>query len=183
MKQIIGISGSLRKESFNTTLLETARVFFPKEFPLKIVSLEAIPLYNDDLAQGTPPAGVIEFRNIVENSAGVLIASPEYTYSMSGVLKNALDWAATNAISNVLEGKATAIMGASKTIFGTVRSQLHLRQVLLGANALVVQHPEVHVRKAQTIIDESGILTNSYTLSKIQQLVKALLAIVDHSQN
>jgi chromate reductase, NAD(P)H dehydrogenase (quinone) len=183
MKQITGISGSLRKGSFNTALLQTADAFFPKESPLRIISLEEIPLYNDDLARGAVPESVIEFRKIIENSAGVLIATPEYNYSMSGVLKNALDWATTNELSNVFDGKATAIMGASKTIFGTVRSQLHLRQVLMAAKAIVVQHPEVHVRKAHTIIDEKGILTDGYTQEKIQQLVGSLLEMISHSQN
>jgi chromate reductase, NAD(P)H dehydrogenase (quinone) len=183
MKQIIGISGSLRKNSFNTILLQTAEAFFPKGSALKIYDLGGIPLYNNDNAQDNSAAAIIAFRDIIDNSDGVLIASPEYNYSISGVLKNALDWATTNEISNVLDGKPTAIMGASKTIFGTVRSQIHLRQVLLGANAVVVQQPEVHVRKAQSIIDKNGVLTDDYTQEKIKQLVHALLAMIDLSKD
>lgn len=180
MKQILGISGSLRKNSFNKTLLQTARSFIPDGFSFQMVDLGIIPLYNNDLAMENPPSAVIDFRNRIQESDGILIASPEYNYSFSGVLKNALDWAATDTIRNVLNGKPTAIMGASKGIFGTARGQLHIRQVLLGANANVVQRPEVFVRSAQSIIDENGVLVDEHTREKIQQLVTALIEKIDH---
>ena len=180
MKQILGISGSLRKNSFNKTLLQTARTFIPEEYSFEMVDLGMIPLYNDDLAMENPPSAIIDFRNSIQESDGVLIASPEYNYSISGVLKNALDWAATDTIGNMLYGKPTAIMGASKGIFGTARGQLHLRQVLMGANANVVQRPEVYVRSVQSIINESGILVDEHTREKIQQLLSALINRIEH---
>jgi chromate reductase len=180
MKKILGISGSLRKNSFNKTLLQTARSFIPEGFSFQMVDLGIIPLYNDDLAIENPPSTVIDFRNSIKQSDGILIASPEYNYSFSGVLKNALDWAATNTIGNVLNGKPIAIMGAAKGIFGTARGQLHLRQVLLGANANVVQRPEVYVRSAGSKIDENRILEDEHSREKIQELLTALVEKIGH---
>ncbi len=180
MNQILGFAGSLRKNSFNKTLLETAMSYIPDGYSFEIADLGIIPLYNDDLAMANPPSAVIDFRNTLQESDGILIASPEYNYSFSGVLKNALDWAATNTIGNVINGKSIAIMGASKGIFGTVRSQLNLRQVLLAAKAVVVQRPEVFIRSAQSLIDEKGNLVDKYTHEKIQQLVTALIDKIEH---
>ena len=166
MRQILGISGSLRKASYNTYLLRTASVLTPDSVSIQIYDLSPLPLYNDDLARDSPPPAVIDFRNSVKQSGGILIASPEYNYSFTGVLKNALDWASTDTLGNHLAGKPIAIMGASPSVFGTVRSQLHLRQVLIAANASVIQRPEIFVRKAQTMIDERENLPSDYTREK-----------------
>ncbi|MDO9545818.1 MAG: NAD(P)H-dependent oxidoreductase [Pelolinea sp.] len=180
MKQILGIPGSLRKNSFNKTLLQSASTFILEGYSFQMVDLGTIPLYNDDLALENPPSAVVDFRNNIQQADGILIASAEYNYSFSGVLKNALDWAATNTIGNVLNEKPTAIMGASKGVFGTARSQLVLRQVLLAANANVVQRPEVYVRSAGSKIDKNGIMIDEYTQEKIKQLLTALMEKIDH---
>ena len=175
MTQILGISGSLRKGSYNTSLLHAATELVPDGISIQIFDLSPLPLYNDDLAKDNLPSTVIDFRNSIKRSGGVLIASPEYNYSFTGVLKNALDWASTDTLGNLLTGKPIAIMGASRSVFGTTRGQLHLRQVLIAVDANVVQRPEIFVRRAQTMIDERGNLINDHTREKIQLLLAALI--------
>lgn len=175
MKRIIGLSGSLRKNSFNTALLNKAGDFLPDGFTLNIIDPGTLPLYNEDLALNNTPETVLAFRSSVNSSNGMLIASPEYNYSFTGVLKNALDWAGTDTLGNILSNMPIAIMGASKTVFGTVRSQLHLRQVLGAANADVVRKPEVYVRRAQDLIESNGIIKDERTIEKVQSLLNALI--------
>ena len=121
MINIFGISGSSRIASFNTALLRTADEMLPKDFTLEIYIPASLPLYNDDLARGNVSDEVKFFRQKILAADGLLIASPEYNYSISGVLKNALDWAGTDTLGNLLSEKPVAIMGASKSIFGTAR--------------------------------------------------------------
>ncbi len=174
MTQILGISGSLRKASYNTALLRAAYNLVPDCVSMQIFDLSPLPLYNDDLAQDGIPAPVNEFRNSIKQSDGLLIASPEYNYSLTSVLKNAIDWASTDTLGNLLAGKPTAIMGASPSVFGTTRGQMHLRQILHAANANVLRRPEITIRHAQTVIDEHGNLNDSYTSNKIRSLLGAL---------
>lgn len=179
MVKIVGISGSLRKASYNTALLRTALGMAPEGSSIEIFDLSPLPLYNDDLAQDNTPLSVIDFRNSITQSDGLLIASPEYNYSFTGVLKNALDWASTDTLGNVMVGKATAVMGASRTIFGTARSQLHLRQALLGMASKVVHRPEIYIRRAQNIFDVDGNLNDDYTLKKIRKLLAVLIKMIE----
>jgi len=178
MKQILGISGSLRKGSYNTSLLRTASELVPDGISIQIFDLSPLPLYNDDLAKDNLPSAVNDFRNSIKRSGGILIASPEYNYSITGVLKNALDWASTDTLENLLTGKPIAIMGASRSVFGTARGQLHLRQVLIAADAKVVQRPEIYIRRAQTVFDEQGNLSNDYAREKTQSLLSALIEMI-----
>ncbi|MCD6476396.1 MAG: NAD(P)H-dependent oxidoreductase, partial [Anaerolineaceae bacterium] len=105
MRQILGISGSLRKASYNTSLLRTASVLTPDSVSIQIYDLSPLPLYNDDLARDNPPQAVNDFRSSIKKSSGLLIASPEYNYSFTSVLKNAIDWASTDTLGNHLAGK------------------------------------------------------------------------------
>ncbi len=174
MTQILGISGSLRKASYNTAILHTASDLLPDGVFMKIFDLSPLPLYNDDLAKDDIPAPVNDFRNNIKQSGGLLIASPEYNYSLTSVLKNAIDWASTDTLGNLLAEKPTAIMGASPSVFGTTRGQLHLRQILHAANANVVRRPEIAIRRAQTVIDEHGNVNDDYAINKIRSLLAAL---------
>ena len=174
MIHILGISGSLRKASYNTALLRAASALVPDGISIQIFDLNPLPLYNDNLAKDGIPAPVNDFRNSIKQSDGLLIASPEYNYSLTGVLKNALDWASTDTLGNLLAGKPTAIMGASPSVFGTTRGQLHLRQILHAANANVIRRPEIAIRRAQTVIDEHGNLDDDYASKKIRSLLDTL---------
>lgn len=181
MKKILGISGSIRPDSYNLALLETAGRLIPADIRFSITHLDGLPLYNDHLASKSPPKTVLNFRDQISINDGVLIACPEYNYSITGVLKNALDWAATNSLGNVLSGKIIAMMGASRTVFGTVRAQLHLRQILLAVNAQVIPKPEVYIRRAQDLVSEENRFHDERTISKIQSLIDALLKEVRNS--
>jgi len=174
MIHILGISGSLRKASYNTSLLRMASSLAPDDVSMQIFDLSPLPLYNDDLAKNNPPAPVNDFRKSIIQSDGLLIASPEYNYSFTGILKNAIDWASTDTLGNLLAGKPTAIMGASPSAFGTTRSQLHLRQILYAANTNVIRRPEIAIRHVHTVIDEHGKLNDDYAIEKIKTLLAAL---------
>jgi len=178
MVKILGFSGSIRKNSYNSALLKTAKELLPDGCAMDIFSLRRIPLYDDDLARGELTKPAHAFRSAIDTADGLLIACPEYNYSISGVLKNALDWASTDTLSNLLAGKPTAIMGASRTIFGTARAQLHLRQVLTAANAPVVRKPEVFVLRAQNLFGKDGELTDLRTREKMQALLSALEELI-----
>jgi len=175
MINILGISGSSRIASFNTALLQTAGELLIKDFKLEIFIPGNLPLYNDDLAQGNTPDNVERFRQKILSADGLLIASPEYNYSFSGLLKNAMDWAGTDTLRNLLSEKPVAIMGASKSIFGTARGQMHLRQVLAAANADVILKPEVYVPQAQLLIDDTGRYSDQKTQERVHKLVRALI--------
>lgn len=175
---ILGFAGSLREKSFNRALLRSARENLPDGLELEIFPLNDLPLYNDDQARNKLPDSVALFREKILDADGLLIASPEYNFSFSGVLKNSLDWAGTNAIGNIISGKVIALMGASKGNFGTTRSQLHLRQVLLAVDANVINRPLVMVRNAGELMDNAGNLKDHETINRIRKLLDALLAFL-----
>jgi chromate reductase, NAD(P)H dehydrogenase (quinone) len=132
--RVLGISGSLRRGSFNTAALRAARELVPTGMELEIYEgLREIPPYDDDLRQGQgyPPA-VAELRARIKAADALLIATPEYNYSVPGVLKNAIDWA-SRPPEQPFDGKPIAIMGASPGALGTARAQYHLRQMWRGS--------------------------------------------------
>jgi chromate reductase len=175
---VLGISGSLRKDSHNTALLRAASALLPKGMTLEIFDLSPIPLYNDDVRILGYPKPVQEFRDRIAASDALLIATPEYNYSISGVLKNAIDWA-SRPPDPPLDGKPVAIMGASTGNFGTVRAQMHLRQVCVYCNMLPVNRPEVLVMRAQEKFDSNGLLTDETARGFLRDL---LLALADWTQ-
>ena len=168
---VIGIAGSLRRDSYNLSLLKYVQKLSSENFRIKILSLKDIPLYNDDLIPDSIPETIHNLRKSVSQANAVIIACPEYNYSIPGVLKNALDWLSTNAIGNVLDGKLVGLIGASKTGFGTVRAQLHLRQVLYAINADVVKRPEIHVSKAGNVFNSNGEISDKGITIKIRKLL------------
>jgi chromate reductase len=170
---VLGFSGSLRKGSYNTALLSTAVELLPEGMTLETFDLSNIPLYNDDVRAAGYPDSVLTFRSRIASADALLIAAPEYNYSIPGVLKNALDWA-SRPPDPPLNGKPVAIMGASTGNFGTVRSQLHLRQVCVFTNMHPVNKPEVLVSRAQDKFDAEGRLTDETTRGFIRDLLIAL---------
>jgi len=178
---ILGISGSIRTGSYNKAILLKAKELLPENVEMAIHDLNQLPLYDDTLAAENPPESVLAFRQAITQADGLLIASPEYNYSMTGVLKNALDWAATNTMSNILSDKTVAIMGASRTMFGSVRAQLHLRQVLHAVNAKVIRKPEVFISRAQDHITDDSIITDEKIISRIKDLVNTLIQEISGS--
>ncbi|MBO1331369.1 NADPH-dependent FMN reductase [Streptomyces sp. VRA16 Mangrove soil] len=185
--KILAISGSLRAASHNTQLLRAAQKFNPSRLDIELYEgLREIPPYDQDL--DTPenrPAAVTDLRRQVAEAAGLLIATPEFNYSIPGVLKNALDWLSTDWTQNEglpLHRKPVAILGAAPTNFGTVRAQLALRQVFVWINSDVVVKPEVHVFRSQERFDADGNLTDQVTIDLLQGLLTELQRKIDAAE-
>jgi len=172
---ILGFAGSLRKGSYNKALLRAAVELKPKDAKLEIFSIDGIPLFNQDLEAQTPEK-VKQFKAKIRAADAILIATPEYNYSMPGVLKNAIDWASRPYGDNSFEDKPVAVMGASPGIFGTARAQYHLRQICVFLNMHTVNKPEVFVTFAHTKIDENGRVTDEETRGRIKQLLENLVS-------
>lgn len=183
--KILGISGSLRADSHNTALLRAARKFQPGGLDIELYEgLRDIPPYDMDLdAPGRRPAPVDELRRMITEADGLLIATPEFNYSIPGVLKNALDWVSTDwtkAEGLPLHGKPIAIMGAAPSNFGTVRAQLALRQVFFWTNSDVVVKPELIAFRSHERFDGDGNLTDQDTTSLLQDLLNALKSKIEN---
>ncbi len=163
MFKIIAFAGSLRKGSFNKALLRAAVELAPAEMEISIFDLEGIPLFNKDLEKEGDPERVIKFKEQIRKSDGVLIASPEYNHGMTGITKNAIDWASRPGNDAPLNGKAVGVMGASPGSTGTARSQDQLRQSLKSINALCMAKPEMLVSRAHQKFNEKGELTDDGT--------------------
>ncbi|MFC9704117.1 NADPH-dependent FMN reductase [Streptomyces sp. NPDC056943] len=180
---ILAISGSLRADSHNTQLLRAAQKFNTGQNIEIYEGLREIPPYDQDL--DTPelrPAAVNELRRRVLEADGLLIATPEFNYSIPGVLKNALDWLSTDWTRTEglpLNRKPTAILGAAPTNFGTVRAQLALRQVFVWTDSDVVVKPEIHVFRSHERFDAEGNLTDEVTIELLQLLLNNLQSKVD----
>ncbi len=169
---VLGITGSLRDASFNTALLKAAAELLPPDMTLEIVDLADLPMFDVDIEKPFP-ASVACFRERITRADAVLISTPEYNSSISGVLKNALDWA-SRAPEPPFTGKPVAVMGASTGVFGTARAQLQLRQVLTHISALVMPKPEVMVARAADAFDAQGNLVNETTRGFLQSLLTGL---------
>jgi chromate reductase, NAD(P)H dehydrogenase (quinone) len=171
--RICGFAGSLRKGSYNKALLRAATELLPDDVELGIFNLEGVPPFNADLEQN-PPAIVREFKARVRAADALLIATPEYNYSIPGVLKNAIDWGSRPYNDNCFEEKPIAIMGASSGMVGTARAQYHLRQSCVFLNMHPLNRPEIMVSFAQDKIDKDGRLTDEQTRTKIKELIYSL---------
>lgn len=169
---VLGISGSLRKASWNSGLLREAMRLAPEGMHIQIADLSAIPLFNQDQENNPPPA-VHAFRNAIAAADAVLFAVPEYNYSIPGVLKNAIDWVSRPAATQPFYGKPVALMGAGGR-FGTVRAQLHMRQIGVFLNFAMVNKPEVLIPLGADKFDAEGNLTDDTFRPLIADLLKAL---------
>ena len=172
---ILGFAGSLRKGSFNKALLRAAMELMPKDAKLEVFDLEEIPPFNQDL-ETQMPKKVKEFKAKIRAADAILIATPEYNYSIPGVLKNAIDWASRPYGDNSFEGKPVAVMSASIGMLGGARAQYHLRQTFVFLNMYPVNIPEVIVTFAPQKIDEKGRVTDETTRKFIRELLENLVA-------
>lgn len=173
--RILGFAGSLRKGSYNKALLRAAGEVAPKGAEVRTFDLEGIPPFSEDL-ESNPPSKVKDFKAEIEAADALLIVTPEYNFSMPGVLKNAIDWASRPYGDNAFADKPVAIMGASVGTLGTARAQYHLRQSCVFLNMHPLNQPEVLVASAQDKIDSAGRLTDEKTRQKIADLLTALVA-------
>ncbi len=172
--RILGFAGSLRKGSYNKMALQIATKVVPDGAELEVFDLEGIPPFNQDLEQN-PPSKVKEFKAKIRGADAILIATPEYNYSIPGVLKNAIDWASRPYGDNAFDGKPVALMGATIGNIGTARAQYHLRQSFVFLNMFSINQPEVMIPEAQGKFDEEGNLKDEHTREKIQELLQALV--------
>ena len=173
--KILGIAGSLRRGSFNAAALRAAQELAPGGMTIDIFDIAAIPLYNEDVkAQGFPPV-VADLRARIKAADGLLLATPEYNYSISGVLKNTIDWA-SRPPEQPFDGKPIALMGASGGALGTARAQYHLRQVFIFLNAHILNRPEVFIGAAGTKFDAEGRLTDQPTRDFVAAMLVAFKA-------
>lgn len=172
---ICGIAGSLRKRSLNRALLRAALELAPAGMEIRIFDrIGELPHYDGDLDAGEGPEPVAALRKAIGEADGLLIVSPEYNFSIPGVLKNAIDWASRPVASSCLKHKPCAIMGASGGIFGTLRGQLALRQSLHCTETRVLLKPEVFVGKAGEKFDAELRLTDETTREHVAKLLVAL---------
>ena len=175
--KILGFAGSLRKNSYNKALLRLAVGLVPVNVVLETFDLEGIPLFNQDLEK-QPPEKVKEFKAKIKAADAILIVTPEYNYSIPGVLKNAIDWASRPYAENAFDGKPVAMMGASIGMLGTARAQYHLRQCFVFLNMQPTNLPEVFVSYAQEKFDEKGELKDENTRTLIVKLLENLVSMV-----
>jgi chromate reductase, NAD(P)H dehydrogenase (quinone) len=170
---VLGLSGSLRKGSYNSMALRAAQKLAPADMTIIIADIGDIPLYNDDVRLAGEPAAVAELKAKVRAADAVLIVTPEYNFSIPGVLKNTLDWL-SRPPEPPFTGKVVAIMGASPGPVGTARVQYDLRKVLVFLDAFTVNKPEVFISLAQTKFDAQGELTDEPTAKFITELLVSL---------
>lgn len=171
---IAGISGSLRRASWNTGLLRAAQEVAPEDVTIEIIDISELPLYNQDHDGPHAPAAVLRFKEQLAAADALLFAVPEYNYSITGVLKNAIDWASRPPPSSPLNDKPTAIMGAGGMV-GTVRAQLHFRQIAVFNNMHVLNKPEVRVMKAWEKFDADGNLVDEAIRMEVRALLESLV--------
>lgn len=180
MIEVVGISGSLRRHSYNTLLLRAAMELAPEGMLIRPASID-FPLYNEDVFKQGNPEPVSQLRSQIASADAVLIVTPEYNYSVPGVLKNAIDWV-SRPPDQPFNKKPVAIMGASPGRMGTTRAQYHLRQSFVCLNANVLNKPEVMVGGVSGVFDDSGRLTDESTREHVSKLLVALAVLVnEHS--
>src|SRR6478672_2336520 len=165
--RILGIAGSLRHGSYNRAALRAATKLVPEGAILETFELDGIPVFNQDEEQN-PPAKVTELKRRIREADAILFVTPEYNYSVSGVLKNAIDWASRPYGDSAWNGKPAAIMG-------TARAQYHLRQMLVFLNMFPINQPEVMIAHAEERFDQEGnltdVITKEFILALLQNLV------------
>jgi chromate reductase, NAD(P)H dehydrogenase (quinone) len=171
---VLGIAGSLRQGSYNRAALRAALELAPAGMAIEVFDLAPIQPYNEDVKQQGFPPPEREFREKIRAADALLIVTPEYNYSISGVLKNAIDWA-SRPPDQPFEEKPIAIMGASPGRLGTARAQYHLRQCFVFLNGLVMNRPEVMIAGAPQVFDDQLRLIDQPTREIIGQLLVALV--------
>lgn len=171
--KILGIAGSLRKASFNKAVLREAQRLVPAGASLDILDIDGLPGFNQD-DEKNPPAKVVDMKAKIRAADAILFVTPEYNYSLPGVLKNAIDWASRPYGDSAWNGKPVAIMGASVGVIGTARAQYHLRQIFVFLDMNPVNQPEVMINASKSF-DAQGNLTDQQTKDLIAKLLANLV--------
>ena len=173
--RILGISGSLRKASFNSGMLRAAQEIVPDWVDFQIFDIRDIPFYDGDLEADGDPASVAALKEAIQNSEAVMFATPEYNWGTSGVLKNAIDWASRDRAEGSLMGKAATIIGAGGRA-GTARAQMQLHETLAETGCLVMMKPGLQVMAfSDQQFDGDGNLTGEKTRELLGNHLDALI--------
>ncbi len=173
--KVLGFAGSLRAGSYNKSLLRAAADLMPEDANLEIFDIGGIPAFNQDIESDMMPERVKDLKSKIREADAILVATPEYNFSVPGVLKNAIDWASRPYGDNPFDGKPVAIVSASVGMLGGARAQYHLRQIFVFLNMYPVNRPEVMVTFAQDKFDESGRLADENTQNFLRQLLENLV--------
>jgi chromate reductase, NAD(P)H dehydrogenase (quinone) len=171
---ILGIAGSLRKDSYNKAALRAAQQLTPEGARIETFDISGLPGFSQD-DESNPPAKVTELKQQIRKADAILFVTPEYNYSIPGVLKNAIDWASRPYGDSAWTGKPVAVMGASVGSTGSARAQYHLRQTFVFLNMHAVNQPEVMISNAAKRFDDQGNLTDETARKLIQQLLAELI--------
>jgi chromate reductase len=171
--KVLGMSGSLRKASFNTAALRATAELLPEGMTLEIADLRDLPHYDDDVRLKAYPPVVQQFRDRIKAADAILFVTPEYNYSVSGVLKNAIDWA-SRPPDQPFNWKPCAMISASGSLLGGVRAQYHLRHMCVSLNCFPLNQPQVYITEAPKKFDAEGKLTDEGTRNVIRQLMTEL---------
>ncbi len=170
----------MRADSFNRKTLQTAK-WIASDLHAHVIELDLktfnLPLFDADLRANGFPESVKKLKDAIASADVLLIATPEYNHSIPGVLKNAIDWASDK--TNPFAGKTAAIFGASTGLVGTLRAQLHLRQILASLNVDLVPQPQVFIRSASEAFQWDGSLVDKKAEQLLYQLIEATLSLAD----
>jgi chromate reductase len=178
--RIVGINGSLRAKSYNQAALRVAKEMVPEDIAFETISIGDLPFYNEDL-EADLPAVVQNFRQQIQQADAVFIVSPEYNGSLTGVLKNALDWASRPHGKSPFIGKPVTTMGIGGRS-GTAKAQAHTREILRRLRATVIEQPEAHISFQSGMFDEENNIIDAEVQQKIRTLLQELVQTVENSR-
>ncbi len=169
--KIVGLVGSIRQNSYNRQVAEYMKERYKDRVEIQYANIKELPYFDEDIEED-PPTVVKEFKNSIANADAVLIVTPEYNHSVPGILKNAIDWLSRG--QKVMIGKPVMIVGATTGMLGTVRCQIHLRQILAapGVSAKVLPGNEVLIGFVQNKINEKGQLVDEPTIAFLDTVVE-----------
>jgi len=177
--KVLAISGSLRRDSHNTTLLRAAAELLPPPVELELFDgLKAVEPYDEDDDQGAGPDGARRLRDAIESADAILIATPEYNSSLPGQLKNAIDWASRPLGTNALWGKPVAVVGASTGMFGAVWAQAEIRKALAASGARVIEK-DLPVGHADEAFTDDGRLADAELRERFVEMLDELIALAE----
>jgi len=178
----VAISGSLRKESYNTMVLKAARKLTPENIAIEQISIADVPMYNFDLHEKVFPQSIEKICTSIKAADGIIIVTPEYNYSIPGVLKNVIDFLSKHP-TKPFDKKAVGIISASPSLLGGVRAQFHLRQILVAINAMSMNIPEVVITEVNTKFDEAGNLTDEKTSMFLKKFIEKFADFATNMNN
>ena len=174
----VAIVGSLRKQSYNKMLLKVAQKLLPENIKIEVLPIDDVPLYNADIHEEKVPESVDKLNDAIKAADALIFVTPEYNYSVPGVLKNVIDHISSSP-KKPFDMKAVGIFGASTSLLGTARAQYHLRQIMVANNAFILNKPEIMVTEAKKKFDEKGNFNDKNTEKMLYDFMNQLASLSD----